>query len=179
MNDLAEAVSARGHLDQQTGCVLWQGAKSDKGYGRVFFKGRRILAHRAAFAVHFGPIPPGLSVCHRCDNPLCINPHHLFLGTHAENMADMARKGRANTAPAIAAQRPELLPRGEHVHNAVLTEGIVHRMRNLKRMGFTHKEVAAAFSVNWITARDAITGSTWAHVPDPVPRKFIRKKGNQ
>jgi hypothetical protein len=137
-----------------------------------------MFAHRAAFAVQYGPIPPGLSVCHRCDNPLCVNPEHLFLGTHAENMADMARKGRANTKPAIAAQRKEFLPRGSAHRLAVLTEEMVIAMRALKRAGHTHKSIAHNFGVNWVTARDAISGSTWTHVPNPVPLKFIRKKGN-
>lgn len=76
-----------------TGCREWQGAIGIKGYGRVGGGGK---AHRAAWELTNGPIPDGLCVLHRCDNPPCCEPAHLFLGTKADNNRDMYAKGRAN-----------------------------------------------------------------------------------
>lgn len=76
------------------GCWEWTGARGRAGYGYFSIKDRRFFAHRLAFALVNGPIPPGLFVCHRCDNPPCCRPDHLFLGTTRDNVVDAMRKGR-------------------------------------------------------------------------------------
>lgn len=78
----------------EAGCFLWLGATGNRGYGRINGRGYNFSAHRAAWEVTHGPIPAGLHVMHVCDTPICVNPAHLRLGTHAENMADRQRKGR-------------------------------------------------------------------------------------
>lgn len=75
-------------------CAEWTGRRNRGGYGLTRACGKPLLAHRQAWAIAFGPIPDGLCVLHRCDNPPCCEPTHLFLGTRADNMRDMALKGR-------------------------------------------------------------------------------------
>src|SRR5262245_28628148 len=79
-------------------CHIFDGCLNNKGYGTVRYggrsSGRLVLAHRVTYEHWHGPIPKGLEVMHTCDRPACCNPNHLVLGTHAENMADMRRKGR-------------------------------------------------------------------------------------
>lgn len=75
-------------------CMEWSGALNNDGYGIVRYKGKTMLSHRVSYIIKNGEIREGASVCHKCDNPKCINPDHLFLGSHKENMEDMRRKGR-------------------------------------------------------------------------------------
>jgi hypothetical protein len=80
--------------EPMSGCWLWLGSCDDKGYGKGIHGKRRYKAHRQSWIIHRGEIPPGLCVLHKCDVPSCINPDHLWLGTKADNTADMVRKKR-------------------------------------------------------------------------------------
>jgi hypothetical protein len=82
-------------VERGDGCWEWRGAKSRFGYGRFIVGRNNRLAHRVAWAATRGEIPVGMNVCHRCDNPSCVNPDHLFLGTQRDNVRDMHEKGRA------------------------------------------------------------------------------------
>jgi len=137
--------------EPNSGCLLWLGRADDLGYGRVSIPGgRQVATHRAAYELANGPIPAGLKVCHKCDVPSCINPAHLFVGTHADNMGDMARKGRARWGGA----------RGSNNGNAVLTE---ERARMIFAAHGSHGAVAERFGVSQSTVSRIKAREYWAH----------------
>lgn len=78
----------------ESGCVLWTGNLSSEGYGRINIDGKIVYIHRIVYALCSGAIPEGLFICHKCDVTCCINPNHLFSGTHSDNMRDKIKKGR-------------------------------------------------------------------------------------
>lgn len=139
-------------------CWPWVGARRGDGYGAFGVGGRQIGTHRFAWERAHGPIQNGLWVLHRCDNPLCCNPAHLFLGTPLDNNEDMVSKGRANwTGP----RNPS---RGVNHFRSVLHDRLVREMRAAHAAGTPAAEVADRFGVNRNTAKGVLKGRTWRHV---------------
>ena len=105
-------------VQKSDGCWLWEGARSDVNYGLHWTDEKRLEgAHRFSYRLHHGDIPSGLMVCHHCDNPPCVNPEHLFMGTVLDNMRDMIRKGRGahqrNFVATILSARARMIDQGE------------------------------------------------------------------
>lgn len=142
------------------GCWEWQGSRNGqrKGYGSFWYRGRHHRAHRFAWTLANGEIPPGLLVCHRCDNPPCVRPDHLFLGTNEDNMADMRAKGRARNGQKC----------GEMNSNAILTAAQVKELRQLRDAGYSFRSIAARMGLSKATVIAAARGETWASVDEVI-----------
>lgn len=148
--------------ESEEGCWEWTAFKS-RGYGTFSWweRGKTMRAHRAAWVITNGEIPSGLYVCHHCDNPICVRPSHLFLGTQKDNMMDCFSKGRGYKP------RPSNHRRGEDVNTARFTEEKVFQMRRMKLKGVSPFRISKWLGTNHRTVRLAVNGETWKHVPFP------------
>lgn len=133
------------------GCWIWTGRISRNGYGNIPHRHISCSTHRFAWRLFVGPIPDGLFVCHRCDVQTCVNPEHLFLGTPAENSADMISKGRS--------------PFGERSGRAKLTEAQVLEILDEHATGkSSYRLLAQRFGVSRSAIQFIVKGTNWSHL---------------
>jgi hypothetical protein len=137
---------------KRRGCWDWTGYKNEKGYGVINLGGERMLTHRMAYQLTAGSIPDGMFVLHHCDNPACVRFKHLFLGTLADNNADMDAKGRS--------RRGHNMP-GIGNHQAKLTESDVRAIRISTEKGVV---LAARYSVTKTTICSILKRRLWTHI---------------
>lgn len=154
--------------EPNSGCLLWLGGGGR--YGHANYDGRRYLAHRLSWALTNGPVPDGMFVCHKCDNPYCVEPRHLFLGTPAENSSDMVRKGRSlsgdrNPSPRNLDKVRQNHPRGEQIGCAKLTADQVMDLRRRHASGEGRATIARDFGIHPVVVSMIAYGVRWSHLP--------------
>lgn len=137
-------------VEKTDSCWLWTGAKFENGYGAIWTNPITQRAHRISWELNRGKIPPGLIVCHHCDNPPCVRPDHLFLGTLSDNRRDMVEKKRGLV--------------GALNSNSVLTEEQVLKLRELNGKSFSISLLTSEYGVSKNTIRRAISGETWSYL---------------
>ena len=165
---LKERLYSKIKVNEYTGCWEWQGTLRN-GYGRMIVGSRTDgtrrseSAHRVSYMLNYGGIPDGMDVCHKCDNPCCINPEHLFVGTRKDNIADREAKGR------------NIVPIGEEHVNAKLSKKKVKEARQKRFLYHTkYIDLAKEYGVCKRTIMDAVKGRTWkcvSHLPTPPDRR--------
>lgn len=163
------------------GCWEWTAGRFSKGYGAFSIKGRNQKANRVAWQLVHGTIPEGLCVLHKCDNPGCVRPDHLFLGTNLDNSKDCSQKGRRPRGdrawPRLHPERlargkqngahthPEKRPRGERQGLAKLVASQVVEIRSLYGMGsMSQRELAESYGVHQYTIWAIVNRKTWKHI---------------
>jgi len=139
-----------------TDCWEWRGSKAGKGYGQIWEGGRNLYAHRISWELANGPIPAGKFVCHHCDNPSCVNPAHLWIGSNADNMRDMIAKDRA----------PDR--RGKRDGNSKLTEKEVHEIRQMLSRGILQRVIAEEYGITQTNISCIKTGKSWAWLKEDL-----------
>lgn len=162
-------------------CWIWTGAKRSNTYYGILYCGARwlgsngpdpnvkrlryraVAAHRLSWQMANGAIPLGMCVCHHCDNPACVRPDHLFLGTPRENAMDRTAKGRSPGAP------------GESNRHAKLTSAAALYIRNAYASGISSIELAKEFGLALISIQQIINGRHWKKIGGPIP---IRRRGD-
>ena len=143
--------------EPNSGCWLWTAFTRKDGYGQFRFEGRTQAAHRVAWQLYNGPLDRGASgsgvcVLHKCDNPACVNPDHLFTGSNADNVKDMVAKGRNQKCM------------GQDASMAKLTDADIITIRLLARMGKPQNEIATMFNVDNSTISDIKRRKSWNHL---------------
>ena len=142
-------------VDKSGDCWEWTACRDTRGYGAMSAMNGERCAPRVSWTIHYGPIPDGLGVLHKCDNPGCVNPDHLFLGTHLDNMNDRSAKGRVSHSPDQY---------GEGHPRAILNNVKVIQIRRSAELGIAVSELSKEYGVRPRTIRAIVNGTTWKHL---------------
>lgn len=134
-------------VDKTGKCWIWTGAASRNGYGKLRLSKRYYLAHRLSYQIKNGEVSKGLLVCHTCDIRLCVNPDHLFLGTHQDNAQDKVNKNRQL--------------KGRQIRQAILTEDQVLSIRKRYICGEKIPDISRELELTYHNVYNVITGRTW------------------
>ncbi len=138
-------------------CIAWPFGRDGHEYGAVMVKGKMAVVHRVAWGMTFGPIPEGLACCHRCDNPPCFNPYHLFLGTQLDNIRDAISKGRFKNLPENE--------KGSLNGNSKLNERDIIKIREIYATGdVSQYAIAKMYGVCQGTISQILVKRIWTHV---------------
>lgn len=138
-------------VNKTSGCWVWKSRLSSSGYGEFYYHGKNIKAHRFSWVIAHGEIPDGLLVCHHCDNPPCVRPNHLFLGTSLDNLRDCQAKGRRRALTGSDNPRSKLNEQTARLIFAVCPKYI--RVVDASKI----------FGVDRATIGDVVHGRTWVH----------------
>lgn len=144
-------------------CWEWKARKSQKGYGIIIIDGRDRRTHRISYCLHIGKIPDGMCVCHKCDNPACVNPRHLFIGSIKDNDADRDKKHRNAY--------------GERHGNSKLKDCDIVEMLKMRKNGMFYKDIAKMFDIDSTNVGLICRGAAWRHVA-PLEAVENMKKEN-
>ena len=147
--------------EPNSGCWLWLGSVWGNGYGRIKINGECKKASRASWEIHNGAIPTGMYVCHRCDNPACVNPDHLFLGTPKDNIADCIKKGRLPNNSGNKVFRENMGRPGEKNRFAKLTES---QVISIRKDGRRYVEISKDYGITPECVSQIVNRKTWKHL---------------
>lgn len=180
MKPLEERFLAK--VNKTNTCWLWAAYKDKKGYGRFSYKRadgvqRMITAHRVAYTLYKGHIPKDLFVCHTCDNPPCVNPDHLFLGTNDDNVKDKMKKGR-HVAAGTHCGKAAIS--GENNSQARLTELVIRKIRvTAKHSKTSYKALGKMYGVSFQQISDIVRCKRWKHLPGiPCDKRTVEGENN-
>ncbi len=150
--ELIERFHEKWDLDKEGKCWVWSASKAGKGYGQIKIPKTRkqVYAHRLSYMIHKGEITEGLDVCHTCDNPSCVRPSHLFLGTREDNLQDMKSKDRHL--------------KGSRNNQSKLTDEKVRQIHKMNLSGLSQMKIAKSFNVSQGTIWKILKGLRWEHI---------------
>lgn len=150
---LAKRLANGAQINETTGCWEWQKHRNNYGYGKLTVSGRGVYAHRLSYELCNGSIPQGMDLMHKCDNPRCINPDHLSVGTRSQNMKDCSTRGRAKI--------PTSKSYGESNGASKLREVDIRSIRRLLDKGCTQREIAERFGISQSQVSHIKLGRAW------------------